>query len=48
MKLKNFQVEIFLSGIGLVKEFHLQSAIIKILESFLNTNTFDLSIYVAL
>ena len=34
MKLKNFLVGSFLSGIGLVIEFHLQSSITKILESF--------------
>ena len=38
MKLNNFLVGSFLSGIGLVKKFLLQSAFIKILESFLNTN----------
>ena len=39
MKLNNFLVGNFLSGIGLVIEFHLQSTFIAILESFLNTNT---------
>ena len=39
IKLNNFLVESFLSGIGLVIEFHLQSAFIEILISFLNTNT---------
>ena len=39
MKLKNFLVGSFSSGIGLVIEFHLQSAFTKILESFLKTNT---------
>ena len=34
MKLNNFLVGSFLSGIVLVIEFHLQSAIIEILESF--------------
>ena len=34
MKLNNFLVEGFLSGIGLVIEFLLQSAFTKILESF--------------
>ena len=39
MKLNNFLVGSFLSGIGLLIEFCLQSAFIEILESFLNTNT---------
>ena len=34
MKLKNFLVGSFLSGIGLIIEFHLQSTFTKILESF--------------
>ena len=34
MKLNNFLIEIFLTGIGLVIEFQLQSAITQILESF--------------
>ena len=34
MKLNNFMVESFLIGIGLVIEFHLQSAFTKNLESF--------------
>ena len=34
MKLKNFLVESFSSEIGLVIEFHLQSTITQILESF--------------
>ena len=39
MKLNNFLVGRFLSEIGLVIEFHLQSAFTKILESFLSTST---------
>ena len=39
MKLKSFLVGIFKIGIGLVKEFQLQSATNQILKSFLNTNT---------
>ena len=39
MKLNNFLVGSFLIGIGLVIGFQLQSAIIQILESLLNTNT---------
>ena len=39
MKLNNFQVETCSRGIGLVIEFHLQSVVIEILESLLNTNT---------
>ena len=39
MKLNKFLVGIFLSRIGLVIEFHLQSAFTKILESFLKTNS---------
>ena len=38
LKLNKFIVESFLIGIGLVIGFQLQSAITKILESFLNTN----------
>ena len=38
MKLKNFLVGSFLSGIGLVIDFHLQRAFTKILESFEKTN----------
>ena len=38
MKLNNFLIEKYLIGKGLVIEFQLQSAIIQILESFLNTN----------
>ena len=34
MKLNNFLVGRFSNGIGLVIEFHLQSAFIEILESF--------------
>ena len=34
IKLNNFLVGSFLSGIGLIIEFHLQSAFTKILESF--------------
>ena len=34
MKLKNFLVGSFSSGMGLAIEFHLQSAYTKILESF--------------
>ena len=49
MKLNNFLVASFLSEIELVIEFHLQSAFIEFLESFLKTNTlYDLTIYVAL
>ena len=39
MKLNNFLVGSFLSGIGLVIGFHLQSAITQILETLLDTNT---------
>ena len=40
MKLNNFLVGSFSRGIGLIIEFHLQSAFTEILESFLKTNTF--------
>ena len=40
MKLKDFLVESFLIGIGLVIGFQLQSEITQILESFSSTNTF--------
>ena len=47
MMSNNFLVESFLIGIVLVIGFQLQSAIILILESFLNNDVhYDLSIYV--
>ena len=38
-EIENFLVKFFSSGIGLVIEFHLQSAILEILELFLKTDT---------